>query len=152
MDQWYFAYGSNLSKEQMEERIGSSREARVAWLTGYRLVFNKRSKKDGTGKANIVPAAGATVWGVVYRCSYDDLQKMDKCEGVKGGHYQRHAIRVQLDSGEELDAVTYVAGERFLAAESLKPSTEYLETIITGARQHRLPDDYIRSIEALAGS
>jgi cation transport regulator ChaC len=70
MDQWYFAYGSNLSKEQMEERIGSSREARVAWLTGYRLVFNKRSKKDGTGKANIVPAAGATVWGVVYRCSY----------------------------------------------------------------------------------
>ncbi|MGC8949988.1 gamma-glutamylcyclotransferase [Chloroflexus sp.] len=60
-------------------------------------------------------------------------------------------MRVQLDNGEERDAVTYVAGEKFLAAESLKLSTEYLETILTGVRQHRLPDDYIRSIEALAG-
>lgn len=134
----------------MKERIGSIREGQVARLTGYRLAFNKRSN-DGTSKANIVPAAGATVWGVVYRCSHDDLQKIDQYEGVEGGHYQRHAIRVQLDSGEERDAVTYVAGERSLAAESLKPSTEYLEKILTGARQHRLPDDYIRSIEALAG-
>jgi hypothetical protein len=52
-DQWYFAYGSNLSSEQKECRTGTIREARRARLDGYRIAFNKRGG-DGTGKANIV--------------------------------------------------------------------------------------------------
>jgi gamma-glutamylcyclotransferase len=147
-DRWYFAYGSNLSRGQMEQRTGHIREERRARLDGYRLAFNKRGS-DGTGKANIVPDAGAAVWGVVYRCSPDALREMDKHEGVAGGHYVRHLIRVRLDGGDELDAVTYVAGQTFLDA-PLTPSAKYLGTILQGARQHRLPNDYIRSIEALA--
>ncbi|GIW32793.1 gamma-glutamylcyclotransferase family protein [Meiothermus sp.] len=147
-DQWYFAYGSNLSRRQMEQRTGPIREARQARLDGYRLAFNKRGS-DGTGKANIVPDGGATVWGIVYLCRPDALREMDEHEGVAGGHYARYGIRIRLDDGDELDAVTYVAGKAFID-DSLTPSARYLATILDGARQHLLPDDYIRSIEALA--
>lgn len=66
-DYWYFAYGSNLSTKQMENRIGSTRQAKRTRLVGYRLAFNKRGN-DETGKANIVVDAKSTVWGVIYRC------------------------------------------------------------------------------------
>ncbi|MEO6966600.1 MAG: gamma-glutamylcyclotransferase family protein [Acidobacteriaceae bacterium] len=48
----YFAYGSNMNPERMFGRIKSALPNRVARLSGYRLVFNKRSV-DGTAKANI---------------------------------------------------------------------------------------------------
>lgn len=71
-EHWYFAYGSNLSTAQMEERTGPITRVKRDRLRGYRIAFNKRSG-DGTGKANIVPDARGIVWGVVYRC-----------EGVQG--------------------------------------------------------------------
>lgn len=78
---WCFAYGSNLLREQIKRRIGHIPEAPRAWLEGYRLAFNKLGG-DGTGKANIVKQPGTKVWGVVYRCSPEDLDKMDSYEGV----------------------------------------------------------------------
>jgi cation transport regulator ChaC len=67
-DQWYFAYGSNLSREEKENRTGPIMEARRTRLHGYCIAFNKRGN-DRTSKANIIQQEGATVWGVIYRCS-----------------------------------------------------------------------------------
>ena len=39
-DRWYFAYGSNLSKERMQRRTGPIAAARVAQLKDFRLAFN----------------------------------------------------------------------------------------------------------------
>jgi cation transport regulator ChaC len=146
-DQWYFAYGSNLARDRKEGRTGHIREERRARLDGYRIAFNKRGT-DGTGKANIVADQTGTVWGVVYRCSPKALEEMDRYEGVPGGHYVRKMVRVRVDSGDELEAVTYVAGEAFID-DSLTPSPEYLQTILRGAREHALPYDYIHGLEAL---
>jgi len=146
-DQWYFAYGSNLVQEQKVNRTGPIREQRRVRLDGYRLAFNKRGN-DGTGKANIVPDEGGTVWGVVYRCSPSALKEMDRYEGVSGGHYVRKTVCVRTDDGEELDAVTYVAGSAYVD-NSLTRSSEYLQAILRGAREHGLPDEYLRGVEAL---
>ena len=147
-DHWYFAYGSNLSTEQKENRTGSIREARRARLYRYRIAFNKRGS-DGTGKANIVPDPNRTVWGVVYRCSSDALREMDRYEGVAGGHYARKTVRVRTEAGDELDAITYIAGEEFVDDLCI-PSKQYLETILQGARHHGLPEDYIHEIQSVA--
>lgn len=147
-DHWYFAYGSNLSTDQKERRTGAIREARRARLDGYRVAFNKRSN-DGTGKANIVRAAARTVWGVVYRCSAEALRDMDRMEGVAYGHYIRRQIRVRVDTGEEMDAVTYIAGDSFVD-DSCAPSQEYLQTMLQGARSHGIPEEYVREIERTA--
>ena len=147
-DHWYFAYGSNLATDQKEHRTGRIREAKRARLDGHRIAFNKRGR-DGTGKANIVPDSDRTVWGVVYRISSEALDKMDKHEGVAGGHYSRNAVRVRCESGDETAAVTYVAGHAFLD-DSLTPAPNYLQNILRGARDHNLPEAYIREIEEAA--
>jgi gamma-glutamylcyclotransferase (GGCT)/AIG2-like uncharacterized protein YtfP len=145
---WYFAYGSNLDMGQKECRTGIIREARRARLDGYRIAFNKRGS-DETGKANIIPDASRVVWGVVYLCNPTALNEMDKHEGVRGGHYYRKNVRVECDSGELLEAVTYVAGEAFLQS-SLARKPDYLQMIIHGARTHGLPQHYIHEIEGAA--
>lgn len=132
----------------MVKRTGPIREARPARLDGYRLAFNKKGH-DGTGKANIVQDLAGTVWGVVYLCTREDLDKMDCFEGVARGDYQRKIVHVRVDDGVELEAVTYVAGTAFVD-DSLYPNCGYLQKILNGAREHKLPNDYILSINRLA--
>ena len=147
-DQWYFAYGSNLFVDQKEGRTGRIREAIRSHLSGYRFVFNKRGG-GGQVYANIVPDDSTEVWGVVYLCDPEAIHGMDRYEGVASGHYERILVKVDQVSGQTVEAITYVAGEDFIC-EPGKPSAEYLGKIISGARHHALPQQYIRMIEALA--
>jgi len=147
-DSWYFAYGSNLDSGQKERRTGPTREARIARLKGYDIAFNKRTN-SGTGAANIVRRKAETVWGVVFRCSPETLVKMDGYERTEGGDYRRATVRVRCESGDEIDAVTYIAGESFVS-DSLIPSDKYLQTVLRGARHYGLPEEYIRKIERVA--
>ncbi|MFS8840446.1 gamma-glutamylcyclotransferase family protein [Synechococcus sp. W55.2] len=146
-EHWYFAYGSNLDAQQMGHRAVDFKEARRARLQGYRLTFNKRGN-DGTGKANIVRDPSGVVWGVAYLCSSDRLERMDRYEGIPGGHYRRQQVQLRSDEGEVIEAMTYVAGDSFID-DSLIPSEGYLQGILKGAREHGLPPDYIHQIEAM---
>jgi gamma-glutamylcyclotransferase len=147
-DQWYFAYGSNLFINQKEKRTGCIRQAVRSRLIGYRFAFNKRG---GSGQicANIVPDETAEVWGVVYLCNPEAIRGMDHYEGVASGHYDRIPVTVTMDTGEAAEAITYIAGQDFIC-EPGTPSDEYLAKIISGARHHALPEDYVRMIQALA--
>ncbi|HWF61171.1 MAG TPA: gamma-glutamylcyclotransferase family protein [Nitrospira sp.] len=147
-DHWYFSYGRNLAIDQKESRTGKIREVRRACLAGYRIVFNKVGS-DGTGKANIWPDGTRVVWGIAYRCSPKALRQMDDHEGVLGGHYLRKDVQVECDSGEFFTAVTYVAGEGYIRT-SLSPAQDYLHRILSGARSHGLPEDYIQEIRRAA--
>jgi gamma-glutamylcyclotransferase len=141
---WYFAYGSNLSVYQKTVRTGTIREARRCRLHGYRLAFNKWSDSRGLC-ANIVPDEAATVWGVAYLCDEAAIAELDDCEGVAGGHYRHEHVAVVTDAGDVLEALTYVAGEDHVGEEG-RPSRTYLDRILAGARQHGLPEEYVRQI------
>jgi gamma-glutamylcyclotransferase len=147
MSERYFAYGSNLWIDQMIERTGPIRQGaerpRIARLPDYRLVFNMRGD-DGQVFANLM-RPGNGVLGVVYYCSPETLQTMDAYE--KG--YERRQVRVELANDAELNAVTYFA-ETARIGNCSRPSAEYLQKILRGARQHGLPDAYIRKIETMA--
>ena len=143
-DVWYFAYGSNLWREQKKRRTGAIREARVARLTGYRLAFNKRGSEPGQVYANIVPEPEAEVYGVIYRCSPEALHRMDRWEVG----YRRHPVEAVTRSGETVEAVAYVAEPEWVCDEQA-PNPDYLERILRGAREHGLPEEYVRWIEAL---
>ena len=147
-DRWYFAYGSNLDIDQKERRTGEIREARRACLPGYRITFDKLGG-DRTGKANITPDDTHVVWGVAYLCSGEALTKMDDYEGVAGGHYRRESVQVRCESDETLDAVTYVAREQYVGSPR-PPAPDYLQRIVRGARNHGLPEEYIREIQQAA--
>ncbi len=148
MSEWYFAYGSNLWMEQVADRTGPILQGddrpRLARLPDHRLVFNMQEGPDEVF-ANIMPGED-TVFGVVYRLTHASLDRMDRHE--QG--YVRMRVRVVLEDGEFIEAVTYVADPAYVAHGG-RPSAVYLRRIVLGARQHGLPEDYIRGVLAHLG-
>lgn len=148
MHAWYFAYGSNLLAKQMIARTGSighpDHAPRSARLANFRLAFEWWGNQQ-QAFANIA-TPGPGVMGVVYRCSQADLESLDRFEVG----YRRQEVTVTDEQGNELAAVAYVIRPA-LRAMAGPPSAEYLERIVTGAREHGLPERYISEIIALAG-
>ncbi len=142
---WYFAYGSNLSKGRMEQRTGLVPPARAACLKDHRLAFNVHAEE--AIYANIVPCYESIVWGSAYWCSRRMMGALDRHEGVATGCYRRSAVEVEAENGERLQAEAYVGGKCFVAEEGL-PSDAYLRLILTGAKEHNLPEQYQRFLAA----
>ena len=139
---WYFAYASNMNRGQMAQRAGSLAEERTARLDNYELNFDKIAR-GGTGTANIVPAEGKTVWGVLYRVTEQQLKSLDRFEGVPG-HYRRSEVTVVGGDGKKVGAQVYLARK---VRKGLKPDRLYLQKIIQGAEEHSLPGDYIEQLK-----
>ena len=144
---WYFAYGSNLSTSQIRERLRYAPESRRAILQGYRIAFNKLGSNRSPVFANVIREEGSEVWGVIYSFRSEDWGRMDQCEGVPT-HYQRVKVRALTDSGESVEAETYVAAEAQLCPEQV-PSQQYALTILTGAEEHDLPGEWVSHLKRL---
>ena len=115
-------------------------KAKIAFLPGYEVVFNKEGM--GKGNPNVKPGERG-VWGVVYEVEEKDLQKLDRISPK----YERKLVRVVID-GEECEAWVYIAKPEFVN-DSLKPDRSCIERMIKGAKFHRLPEEYIRWLESL---
>lgn len=147
MPSWYFAYGSNLLKEQMIARVGGigppENPPRIAYLSNHRLVFDQLSPTS-PAYANI-RSPGTGVWGVIYSLGEPELKIMD---GFEGG-YDRKSVFVTDKQGRIVNATTYVM-KQVRTLKSGNPSQEYLDKILTGAKQHGLDESYIKTIVATA--
>ncbi len=150
----YFAYGSNLSRQQMKERNIEVIKAEVVELPGWKLTFTVHSERWRGGAGDIVPKLDKRVEGVVYTIPKDDLSELDHYEGRKvendmeTGMYRRQHIPVKKTSGW-VTVLTYLVNrtEEYRSEIHLKPSEEYMETIICGAEEHGLSEDYISTLE-----
>jgi gamma-glutamylcyclotransferase len=138
----YFAYGSNMAEAVMSEKCPRHRLVGIARLPGHRLMFNRRSIRTGTGVADVVPAEGEDMWGVLYELADEDLAALD----LKEGHdwaYVRVRLEVECDGTRSL-AITYVVKDKEPA--EVEPSREYFEGIVAAARQRGLPPDYVECL------
>ncbi|MFQ5695852.1 MAG: gamma-glutamylcyclotransferase family protein [Terriglobia bacterium] len=142
---WYFAYASNMSRAQMQQRAGEPGEEKVARLDNYELNFDKVSR-GGTGTGNLVPADGKVVYGVLYRVSAQQLRALDRFEGVPE-HYRRSQVTVVDGQGTKVGAQVYLARK---VRKGLKPDRLYLQRIIQGAEEHNLPGDYIEQLKRIS--
>ena len=142
----YFAYGSNLLKRRLDLYAPSALVRATGYITGYKVRFNKRSI-DGSGKCNVVKTEDDKdrVYGVVYDFLDADKRDLDKHEGLGKG-YHAEEIRVTTDNGE-IGCYTYIADGSSID-DSLKPYSWYKDFVVEGARQHRLPDEYVTALEA----
>ncbi|HWQ03235.1 MAG TPA: gamma-glutamylcyclotransferase family protein [Candidatus Nitrosotenuis sp.] len=143
---WYFAYGSNLSRAQMQSRVGQILDARPARLENHELLFNKKAR-GGSAEANVQPARGKTVHGVLYRLTDSGLRNLDRATGVPV-HYRRIEVTVFDADGNKVNAQTYIASK---VEKGLRPASHYVQAILTGAGEHGLPADYIDGIRQAAG-
>ena len=142
----YFAYGSNLDPAQMARRCPDSRFLCRADLPDYRLCYPRPSDTWGGGVAGVEAMPDAAVEGVVYEVSERDLAALDRCECIDAGHYTRRRVRVTAEDGRELEVWTYFAVP--CPQGSPLPSRRYVDTILRGARHHRLSEGYLARLVA----
>jgi gamma-glutamylcyclotransferase len=143
---WHFAYGSNMNRAQMLSRVGNILEEHTAHLPNYELRFNKKVR-GGTAGANVQPASGKTVRGVLYKIEESGLRSLDRYEGVPE-HYRRIEIQVTPDGGQAVPAQVYIASK---VEKGLRPSAHYLQAMLEGAGERSLPEAYIGEIKTAAG-
>lgn len=143
----YFAYGSNMAPDVMDERSPGHRFLGPARLDDHRLAFTRRSIRSHTGVADVVPDAGSAVWGALYELSPDGFESIDRKEG-QGWAYTRTPVRVRLEDGSSHDAVTYTVLHK--EPEEVAPSTEYVRGLASAARERGLPAAYVDSLASLA--
>ncbi len=145
----YFAYGSNMSIDNMKEKGMDVTFLGVGYLDHYKFMLNKISKKDPTvGFANVVPCWNKRVYGTLFDIGKTDeiLQKnlgiLDKKEGYPN-HYERTTISIYLPTdpsqrfgirkdGLPFHCFTYMAGLEMQAKGNLIVREEYVNKINEG--------------------
>lgn len=141
----YFAYGSNMCRARLEERIGPVQTRGIAQLAGYIHRFTKPGA-DGTAKGNIEVEPGARVLGVIYGLREEQLEKL---ESFEVGYRRVEVLPTLLDSdviGAPLPSITFVAcsPSRDIPA----PYDWYLEYYRRGIEQHGIDQDYFTTLVA----
>jgi gamma-glutamylcyclotransferase (GGCT)/AIG2-like uncharacterized protein YtfP len=96
---YYFAYGSNLNKEQMMSRCPYAIPVARVKLHGYQLTFNR--------VADIVEEEQAITWGAIYTVFPEDLKNLDRYEGYPK-LYDKIPVVVEDDKGHSYQAFAYV--------------------------------------------
>ena len=140
----YFAYGSNLDLRQMRRRCPGSTVVGRARLPDYRLGFTRYATKRKGGVADIVPEPGAEVWGALYSVDDAGMASLDEFEGVPRA-YRRIDVVVLDDEDIEREAIAYFANK----TGEFAPGRAYLGLIITGCRDHKLPEEYVQALESI---
>ncbi|MDZ7803176.1 gamma-glutamylcyclotransferase family protein [Thiohalophilus sp.] len=142
----YFAYGSNMSSHRLLARVPSARSVTIARLPGHRLRFHKKSV-DGSAKCDIEQTGNESdvVHGVVFNIAPEEKPELDRHEGLGQG-YEEKRVSIYIDDGNSLSALTFYATR---IEPTLKPYVWYREHVLRGAREHGLPDYYIKSIAGI---
>jgi len=133
---WVFFYGSFMSPEVLAKADVHPTDLQKARLDGWNLTIAPR--------ATLVPAANATVYGVVARLTHVELDKLYAKDWFGFGTYLPEAVLVTLEAGGPLPAISYIAWR----LEGGKPARDYVEKILSVARQFAFPADYVRHIES----
>lgn len=143
----YFAYGSNMSIKRITARVPSATIYTLACLKGHALRFHKRSNIDDSAKCDVIASSNADdiVWGVVFDIDDNEKVNLDNVEGLGYG-YEVKEIKLTGANGTTLHAFTYYATD---IADNLKPYTWYKEHVLRGARENRLPAEYIVLIDKI---
>jgi len=141
-----FAYGSNMLVARMRERAPLSKAVSAGQLVGFELCWNKRSR-DGSGKCSVTETGHPkhVVWGVAYEMGASDKSSLDRAEGLGQGYAER-AVNIHTQAGR-LSALTYYATS---IDPGIRPYDWYRDLVIAGAREHELPEEYVRILEKVA--
>ncbi len=137
----YFAYGSNMCRTRLEERVGPVEVLGTARAVGWRFALNKHSE-NGSAKANLMADATSSAWGVIYRLPPGGFEILDRFEP----NYQRVELAAENGSPAPLTAWTYTSD--WLTFDC-RATAAYRQYLVDGALEHGLPGEVVRYLKAL---
>ena len=141
MPHLYFAFGSNMSSVTLEERGVDAEMAGPARLRDHRLAFTLPSIRWTGRAADVLPADGHDVWGVLW-----DLSDPDALDP-----FERRYDRVEFDVEQGANGKPavlrrvfgYTVRSELRASDEAPPAPAYLRRMIEGATEAGLPVGYV---------
>ncbi len=143
----YFAYGSNLSTNQMKKRCLNSKPLEIGYLKGYRLAFTRYSSGWNGGVADIVLDSDHEVWGLIYAISIEDLHRLDDYEGYPDAYIRFQTSIKTLTGSPNIWVYTVVRKKSFIP-----PTKEYMQLIKNAAVKLQFPERYRSHLETIETS
>ncbi|CAH8869429.1 unnamed protein product [Trichobilharzia szidati] len=143
---YYFAFGSNLLKERIQLSNKSAEYVGVGVVNDYILSFGGYSNNWFGATATIKPSPSSCVYGTVWKMCMSDMRTLDLQESAPV-LYTPVEISVKLasDTSSAINCRTYMLN----ASEPGDPSPYYLDIIVRGAVQSRLPQTYIDWLKSI---
>ena len=132
----YFAYGSNIDRQQMAHRCPAASIISIGWLNnyGYRI--------EGRGFATIVLEENSRVWGVVWQLTEACELSLDGYEDVSKGIYWKEIVTIESQPSEK-SCLVYIAPYRqALSSRQNLPYLNYQDRIAAAAREFNFPTEY----------
>lgn len=152
----YFAYGSNLLAKRIHVNNPTAVRAGIGKLENYRLDFVTISRSWKGAISTVVYTPGRTVWGAIWEIDNENLRNLDKQEGVASGVYIPLEVNIIMPDGGHKMCRVYQQSVVPKEVKSLRdlprdrrPSGPYLMTIIMGAAESGLPEDYQRFLSTI---
>ncbi len=151
-----FGYGSNMNWSDLRswlERNGfDSSLIKNRWpavLQGYDFVWNFHSNARAGGVANIEPKSGAVIAGALIEFDASLLKAFDLREGHPHFYSRgKERIPVVREDNESIPAWIYVAGPNRGGRRDIRPTREYRDIVLEGARELDLTTDHQNKIAA----
>lgn len=139
---FYFAYGRNLNRQILNQRAGQWVWAQPAAVENFKVTFDKGSL-DG-GKANLTESSNGTVWGVCYELDESGFENLKPHEV---GYEVRDVLISVPPLQKKFLAKTFIAIDSVMPQ---RPSQAYLDDILAGAKDWRLPEEHIERLKLSA--
>ena len=136
----FFVYADNLNPVQLKRRAPEHQFVCKAYLPDHTIQFSRWSSQWRCGLASVMPSSGERVWGIVLEITDEDLKLLDEFEGeVPSGAFRHVQATVMTEGGEKLLVTTHAA----TPIGKFKPKEHYLEWVMKGVKQWKLPDETV---------
>lgn len=150
MSHLIFSYAANMHPELIAARCSKPEFAGIARLPDHALGFFDYSKRWDGGAATLISSPGNDLWGVVYRLSFWDSERLDSWLDVHldgTGDYFLLPTTVIGDDNVSHQVLLY--RKFYHGGPQQPPSAEYLATILAGAVARGLPAAYIDTLRQI---
>ncbi|QYT00562.1 Gamma-glutamylcyclotransferase [Trichoderma simmonsii] len=161
----YFAYGSNLSTEQMRQRCPYSTAVGLGKVTGWRWIINTRGyanivrenedtatqeQEDDSGKVDEQKGKSrmeedteeeSQVYGMLYLLPVEDEERLDRYEGVPWAYEKLHIEAFWVSNTDRID------GEEQRVEEELTPVKVLAYVDTQRVTEGRPKEEYVERME-----
>lgn len=157
---FYFAYGTDMLYDVLvSSGVKSAWKVVNAKLQNYGFDYTYYSKK--VWKSGVIDAfkhRHGYVWGVVYRVSKEELKQLDEHNMAYNAYSYVIPMNVSVTDkvGNVYPCRTYRVRNKMSGTEvhgkyrRFQPSRQYRNCVIKGAKQQRLPRDYIDKLRSIS--
>jgi len=144
-----FVYGSDMHPDQIGAICSRPECVCLARLGGHRLSFHGRYPMWDGAIETVAPDPCREVWGVVLRLGKGDAQRLDAWHDARldGSGPYFHCPDVVLDeTGLGHKVLLY---KKDILGPETRPSREYLDFILEGARLRDAPEGWLAELAAV---